>query len=89
MRPESAEHYVSKLREVGQGHTTKISSRTLTNVHLTAYPSFSYFCSAVRPSIMMRVSRMRPLTGDAEEEASWEASGVNEWDQRAILPGGI
>ena len=31
---------------------------------------------------------MRPLTGDAEEEASWEASGVNERDQRAIPPGG-
>jgi hypothetical protein len=32
---------------------------------------------------------MRPLTGDAEEEANWEASGVNERDQRTIPPGGI
>lgn len=32
---------------------------------------------------------MRPLTGDAEEEANWEASGVNERDQRTIPPAGI
>jgi hypothetical protein len=32
---------------------------------------------------------MRPLTGDAEEEANWEASGVNERDQRTIPPTGI
>jgi hypothetical protein len=31
---------------------------------------------------------MRPFTGDAEEEASWEASGVNERDQRTIPPAG-
>jgi hypothetical protein len=31
---------------------------------------------------------MRPLTGDAEEEANWDASGVNERDQSTIPPGG-
>jgi hypothetical protein len=32
---------------------------------------------------------MRLLTGDAEEEANWDASGVNERDQRTIPPDGI
>ena len=66
-------------------HTTKMSSRSLTNVHLTAYPSFSYFSSVVRPSI--RASRMRELTGDADDVARFAASGVNERDQRTIPPG--
>ncbi len=87
MRPENTKCVTNLYIEAEGAHTTKISSRSLTNVHLTAYPSFSYFCSAVRPSI--RESRMRPLTGDAEEEANWEASGVNERDQRTIPPGGI
>jgi hypothetical protein len=87
MQPEIARHIINLRLEAEREHTTKISSRSLTNVHLTAYPSFSYFCSAVRPS--MRVSRIRPLTGDTEEEANWEASGVNERDQRTIPPGGI
>ena len=32
---------------------------------------------------------MSPLTGEAEEEAKWEASGVKERDQRTIPPGYI
>ncbi len=87
MRPEMQNVSRMRIQRSREVRTTKINSRSLTNVHLTAYPSFSYFCSAVRPS--MRVSRMRPLTGDAEEEANWEASGVNERDQRTIPPGGI
>jgi hypothetical protein len=67
MRPEGREG-VMNLRKDGGELTTKINSRSLTSVHLTAYPSFSYFCSAVRPG--MRTSRMRPLTGDADEEAN-------------------
>lgn len=61
-----------------------MSSKSFTNVHLTAYPSFSYFSSVVRPSI--KASRMREFTGDAEEDASWDAAGVNERDHSTIPP---
>lgn len=64
--------------------TTNMSSRSFTNVHRTAYPSFSYLSPVVRPS--MRASRMRELTGDAGDEASWDAAGVNERDQRTTPP---
>ena len=77
----------SRRRTVGPRHcvhTTKMSSRSLTNVHLTAYPSFSYFSSVVRPSI--RASRMSEFTGDAVDVARFAASGVNERDQRTIPP---
>lgn len=64
--------------------TTNMSSRSFTNVHLTAYPSFSYLSPVVRPS--MRASRMSELTGEAGDEASWDAAGVNERDQRTTPP---
>lgn len=64
--------------------TTNMSSRSFTNVHLTAYPSFSYLSPVVRPS--MRASRMSELTGEAGDEASWEAAGVNERDHRTTPP---
>lgn len=64
--------------------TTKMSSRSLTNVHLTAYPSFSYFSSVVRPS--MSASRIRELTGDDADAASCAASGVKERDHKTIPP---
>lgn len=35
----------------------------------------------------MRASRIRELTGDAEEAAVWDAAGVNERDQRTSPPG--
>jgi hypothetical protein len=60
----SVESYSSNM---DSGRTTKISSRSLKNVHFTAYPSFSYFSSAVRPSI--KASRMREFTGEEGEEA--------------------
>lgn len=64
--------------------TTNMSSRSFTKVHLTAYPSFSYLSPVVRPS--MRASRMSELTGEAGDEASWDAAGVNERDQRTTPP---
>jgi hypothetical protein len=60
----SVEGYYSSINGT---RTTKISSKSLKNVHFTAYPSFSYFSSVVRPSI--RASRMREFTGDEGEEA--------------------
>lgn len=68
----------------GDLRTTNISSRSFTNVHFTAYPSFSYFSSAVRPSI--KASRIKELTGEADDEARFAASGVKERDQRTIPP---
>jgi hypothetical protein len=64
--------------------TTKMSSSSFTNVHLTANPSFSYRSSVVRPS--MRASRTSEFTGDAGEVASRDASGVKERDQRTTPP---
>lgn len=34
----------------------------------------------------MRASRIRELTGDAADEASWDASGVKERDHKTIPP---
>ena len=61
-----------------------MSSKSFTNVHLTAYPSFSYFPSELRPS--MSASRTRELTGDVEDAAVWDAAGVKERDQRTTPP---
>lgn len=69
---------------VSREHTTKINSRSFTNVHFTAYPSFSYFSSAVRPSI--KASRIREFTGEAEDDARCEASGVKDRDHKTIPP---
>ena len=66
------------------GRTTNMSSKSFTNVHLTAYPSFSYFPSELRPS--MSASRTRELTGDVEDAAVWDAAGVKERDQRTTPP---
>lgn len=64
--------------------TTKMSSRSFTKVHLTAYPSFSYLFSALLPS--MRASRMSEFTGELDEEAVCDAAGVNERDHRTTPP---
>lgn len=67
-----------------RGRTTKMSSRSFTKVHLTAYPSFSYFPSELRPS--MSASRTRELTGEVEDAAVCDAAGVKERDQRTTPP---
>lgn len=61
-----------------------MSSRSFTNDHFSAYPSFSYFSSVVRPSI--NASRMSELTGDADDDARCAASGVKDRDQRTMPP---
>jgi hypothetical protein len=64
--------------------TTNISSRSFTNVHFTAYPSFSNPFSEFLPSIS--ASRINEFTGEADDEAVCSAAGVNERDQRTIPP---
>lgn len=86
-RPENDVYWLvgtSALVTEGVMRTTNMSSRSLTKDHLTAYPSFSYFPSVLRPSTS--ASRTSELTGEVEDAAVLDAAGVNDRDQRTTPP---